>query len=159
MPATTLMDAIRVVKENERLASASYAKAARDLTNPLARELFEYLSAFEKYHLEKLTALEKSLQETGKYIHYDAQEFPLPPVFEIQAAEDPDKKSAMQIITEARKLEQQAQAAYNALAAGCTDAEGKDMFTHLAGDELKHYQLLTEVYWSLTNTGKWSWTR
>ena len=92
MVTSNLMDAIRVAKENERNASAKYAGAAENLHNPLATELFIQLSGFEKFHFEKLVALEKSLQENGEFIHYEGKEFPLPPVFEIKAAEEPDKK-------------------------------------------------------------------
>jgi rubrerythrin len=159
MVASTLMDAIRVAKENERIASESYAGAAKNLSNPLARELFAQLSEFEKYHLEMLTALEKSLQESGEFIQYKSKEFPLPPVFDIKAAKEPDKKSAMHVITEARELETQMQKAYASLAAQVPDGRGKDMFTKLAEEEHKHYLILNEAWWSMNDTGVWKWTR
>jgi hypothetical protein len=159
MSPSTLLDAIRVVKENERIASESYAESAKNLTNPFAKELFEQLSVFERFHLDKVTALEKSLQETGDYIHYEGMEFPLPPIFEIKAAEEPNKKSAMDVIVAARTLEEQSQKAYASLAAQCPDEQGKDMFSKLAEEERKHYLLLSDAFWSLNNTGKWRWSR
>ena len=63
-----LVDEIRIVKENERLAAETYANAAKQV-NSLGKELFVQLSKFEKFHNEKLTALEKSLKESGKFIH------------------------------------------------------------------------------------------
>ena len=159
MVTPTLMDAIRVAKENERIASESYAGAAENLNNPLAKELFTQLSKFEKFHLEKLTALEKSLQESGEFIQYEGKEFPLPPVFEIKAAKEPDKKSAMHVLTEARELESQMQKAYASLAAQVPDGRGKDMFNKLAEEEHKHYLILTEAWWSMNDTGEWKWTR
>ena len=44
MSTPSLLDAIRVVKENERLASSSYAEAAEKITNPNAeiKMVFEY---------------------------------------------------------------------------------------------------------------------
>ena len=36
-----LLDAIRVVKENERIATESYANAAQQIKNPLGKQLFE----------------------------------------------------------------------------------------------------------------------
>jgi rubrerythrin len=159
MVTSTLMDAIRVAKENEKVASESYDGAAKKLTNPLARELFVQLSQFEKYHLEKLTALEKSLQENGEFIQYEGQEFPLPPVFEIKAAKEPDKKSAMQVVTEARELETQMQKAYTSLATLAPDGLGKDMFNKLAEEEHKHFLILTDAWWSMNDTGEWKWTR
>jgi rubrerythrin len=158
MVTSTLMDAIRIAKENERIASESYAGAAVNLVNPIAKELFTQLSNFEKYHLEKLTALEKSLQETGEFIQYEWKEFPLPTVFEIKAAREPNKKSAMAVITEARELETQAQKAYTSLAAQAPAGRGKDMFTQLAEEEHKHYLILTEAWFSVNDTGEWKWT-
>ena len=159
MVTSTLMDAIRVAKENERNASESYAGAAKNLSNHLARELFMQLSEFEKYHLEKLTALEKSLQESGEFIQYEGKEFPLPPVFEIKAAKEPDKKSAMHVLTEARELESQMQKAYASLAAQAPEGRGKDMFNKLAEEEHKHYFILNAAWWSMNDTGEWKWTR
>jgi rubrerythrin len=159
MVTSTFMDAVRVAKENERIATESYASAAVNLVNPIAKELFIQLSEFEKYHLEMLTALEKSLQETGEFIQYEGKEFPLPPVFEIKAAKEPNKKSAMAVITEARELETQAQKAYASLAEQAPQGRGKDMFTRLAEEEHKHYLILTEAWFSINDTGEWKWTR
>jgi rubrerythrin len=159
MVASTFMDAIRVAKENERIASESYAGAAENLGNPLAKELFLQLSEFEKFHLEKLTALEKSLQDSGEFIRYEGKEFPLPPVFEIKAAQEPDKKSAMHVISEARELETQMRKTYASLADQAPDVRGKDMFTKLAEEEHKHYLILTEAWWSMNDTGAWKWSR
>jgi rubrerythrin len=159
MSTSTLMDAIRVAKENERIASESYTGAALKVRNPFARELFTQLSEFEKYHLEKLTALEKSLQESGEFIQYEGQGFPLPPVFEITAAKKPDQKSDMHIITEARELEEQMQRGYASLAAQAPDGPGKDMFNRIAEEEHKHWLILNDAWWSMNDKGEWKWTR
>lgn len=159
MNTPNLLDAIRVAKENEKNAYEKYADAARDLVNPIARQLFGQLSEFEKFHLEKLTALEKSFQETGKFILYEGKAFPLPPVFEIKAAEEPNKKSVMQIISEARELEKQAEETYASIANKCPDQEGKGMFNKLSSEERMHYKILSEAYWSLNQTGSWKWSR
>jgi rubrerythrin len=158
MVTSTFMDAIRVAKENERIASESYAEASKKLVNYLAKDLFVHLSEFEKFHLEKLTALEKSLQESGEFIQYEGKEFPLPPAFEITAAKEPETKSAMQVITEARELETRMQDAYTALAAMAPEGSGKDMFNRLAGEERKHFFLLNEAWWSLSDNGTWKWS-
>jgi rubrerythrin len=156
---TNLLDAIQVVKENEKNATEKYAEAAKGLVNPLARELFVQLSEFERFHLAKLTALEKSLQESGKYIQYKGRTFPLPPVFEIKAAEEPDKKSVMKIVSEAMELEKQAQETYASLAGECPDQEGMDMFNKLSSEEKIHLKILSEAYWSLNDSGTWKWSR
>jgi rubrerythrin len=156
---TNLLDAIRVVKENERKASKSYADAVEIIGNPLGKELFKKLSVFEQYHYERIAALEKSLVEKGDYINYEGKEFPLPPVFDIKAAEEPNRKSVMEIIYEARDLEKVAEKTYADLAAQIVDLQGHEMFLRLSEEEHMHYRLLTEALWSLNNSGVWKWPR
>jgi len=158
MTTTNLLDAIHVACENERIACESYANASKGLTNPLAKELFERLSEFEQYHFDRLTALEKSLKEGNDYIDYAGKEFPLPPIFEIPAAQEPQQKSVMKIISEARQLERQAQQAYADLANQIEDPQGQAMFKRLAEEEDIHYRILTEVYWNLNDRGIWKWS-
>lgn len=155
MNTTTLLDAIRVVKENERKASLSYAEASKNLWDPWGKELFAQLSQFEQFHFDKISALEKSLAESGKYIQYEGKEFPLPPLFDIKAADEPNKKSIMQIISEARELEQIAEKAYANLAEQITDVQGHDMFLKLSKEEHNHYLILEKAYWTLNNFGVW----
>jgi len=159
MSTPNLLDAIRVVKENERIASESYADAAQKMSNRMGKELFEQLSEFEKFHYEQLTALEKSLEENGNFINYEGKEFPLPPTFEIKAAEEPNQKSLMEIISEAKELEKQTEIAYANLATELTDPQGHEMFTRLSEEEHIHYRILTEAYWTLNNLGVWRFSR
>lgn len=159
MSTPNLLDAIRVVKENERIATESYANAAQQIKNPLGKQLFEQLSAFEQFHYEILTNLVKSLEEKGEYINYEGKEFPMPPIFVIKAAEEPGKKSAMGIVTAALELEKQAERAYADLAMQTTDPQGHEMFSRLSEEEHKHYRLLMKAYWTLNNLGTWTWSR
>jgi rubrerythrin len=156
---TNLLDAIRVVKENERIASQSYADAAKTIRHQMGKELFTQLSEFEKYHYERLTNLEKSLKEEGNFISYEGKEFPLPPTFEIKAAQEPNQKSVMKIISEAIDLEKQAEKAYIDLAAQLIDPQGHRMFIRLSEEEHNHYRILTEASWSLNDLGVWKWSR
>ncbi len=151
-----LLDAIRVAKENERIASERYADAA-NMLGQVGKELFMQLSEFEKYHYERITALEKSLEEKGDFIKYEGKAFPLPPIFEIKAAEEPNKKSTMQVITEALELEEQMERAYAKLAAQITDPQGHNIFIRLSEEEHNHYRILTRAYKSLKDTGVWKW--
>ena len=155
----SLLDAVRVVKENERIASASYASAAEKINNPFGKQLFEQLSEFENFHYEQLSALELSLQGTGNFLNYQGKEFPTPPTFEIKAAQDVDKKSDITIITEAMELEQQAEKAYADLAARIDNPQGYQMFKRLSEEEHNHYRILSEAYWTVNNLGTWKWSR
>ena len=157
MKAPSLLDSIRVVKENERIASESYLTASNEITNPIGKQIFLELSSFEKYHFEKLSGLEKSLEESGEYIEYEKREFLLPPIFGIKASENPQNKSVITILTQAIELEIQAETVYTDLAAQVSDPLGHKMFSRLAEEEHQHYRILREAYWTVTNLGAWKW--
>ena len=159
MITPNLLDAIRIVKENERIASESYDAAIREINNPSGKHLFKELSDFEKFHYEILTTLVKALEEEDEFINYEGREFPLPPIFEIKAAEEPNKKSVITIISQAIELEKQAEKAYSDLANQITDPRGHKMFNRLSEEEYKHYLILIEAYWTVTNLGVWKWVR
>lgn len=158
MSIPNLLDAIRAAKENERTASQSYAESVSKIKDPMGKKLFEELSAFEQHHYEQLTELEKSLEETGDYVNYKGREFPLPPVFEVKAAREPETKSIMKIISEAIELEQEAEKAYADLASQTMDQRGYEMFRRLSEEEHEHYILLQDAYWTLTNLGVWRYS-
>jgi rubrerythrin len=157
MDTPNLLDALRIVKENEKIASESYANAARKI-NTLGKRLFEQLSEFEQFHYERITALEKSLAEKGDFIHYEGKEFVLPPVLEIRFTEELEQKSILQIISEAIKFEKQSEKAYADLAEQLSDPQGRDMFIRLSKEERKHFDILTEAFWSINQTGVWKWS-
>lgn len=159
MSTPNLLDAVRVVKENERIASASYADASQRVGDPIGKELFKNLAEFENFHYEQLSALETSLEETGNYINYSGKEFPLPPKFEIEAVKELNKTSVMSIISAAMDLEKQAEQAYADLAIQTTDPLGYEMFSKLSDEEHKHYLILRDAYWTLNNRGTWRWSR
>lgn len=158
MSTTNLLDALRIVIENERLASDSYAKAALLITNPGAKQLFEELSKFEQFHFEQLSALETSLDETGDFFNYEGKEFPTPPIFEIKAAQEPNMKSVMKIISEAMGLEKEAEQEYANLALQAEDPQSYEMFRKISAEENIHWRILLDAYWTLTNLGTWTWS-
>jgi rubrerythrin len=154
-----LFDAIKIVKENERIAMDSYSEAAKKISNPWGKQLFQELSKFEQYHFERLSALEQSLKRKNDFINYVGREFPLPPIFEIKAAQEPNKKSVMDIISDALELEKQAEKSYAELASQVTNQQGHKMFLQLSKEEHAHYLILSDAYWNLTNLGEWRWSR
>lgn len=121
--------------------------------------MFEQLAAFENHHYQILTALETSLKESGEYVDYEGTEIPLPPIFTIKAAEEPNSKSVMKIITEAMELEKVAEETYADLALQCDEPKGYETFSKLSEEEHKHYQILRDAYWTLNNLGTWTWSQ
>lgn len=146
MNIPNLLEAIRAVKENERVASEFYANAAKKTGNPMGKDLFVKLSDFEKLHYLKVSALEKSLQENSGFIDYEGKAFPLPPMLAPKAAEEPNRQTVMSIISEAMDLEKQAEKAYGDLADQITDAQGHEMFRKLSEEEHNHFRILNEAY-------------
>jgi rubrerythrin len=155
METTSLLDAIRVAKENERTASDFYANAAKTTGSQLGRQLFEQLAVFEQYHYARITLLEQSLEETDNFIYYEGKELLLPPKLEPKAAEEPQHQTVVNIINQAIELEKEAEKAYADLAGKITDPTGHAMFSKLSEEEHKHYLILSEAYWSLTNLKTW----
>lgn len=159
MVTPSLLDAIKVAKENEQIASVSYREAAEEIQHSVGKRLFQELSDFERFHYEKLTELENSLIKEGKYINYEGREFPIPAVLEVRGAVEPGKKSVMTIIAQAIGLEETAKNMYADLAKKIDDPQGKDMFTRLAAEEYLHYRALIEAYWTVNNFGVWKWVQ
>jgi rubrerythrin len=151
----SLMDALRIAKDNEKAAAELYGRSATSAGNSNVRKLFEQLTEFEQMHYARLTELEKSLTDSGAFINYDGTDFVVPPDMVIKVPELPDKASTMTIISKAADLETRAESAYRKLAAMTTDVRGHQMFDRLADEEHKHYLTLKEVYWALNNLGKW----
>ena len=158
MNTPSLLDAIRIVKENEKLAAETYANAAQKVST-LGKELFIQLSEFEKFHYEKLTALEKSLEQSGKFINYEGRAMILPPKLEIKFAEVPEHKSLMEIITEAKKIEKLTEKTYGDLAEQIDDPQGHAMFVKLSEEEHMHYLILSDAFWSLNQNADWVYKR
>jgi rubrerythrin len=151
----TLRDAIQIAKAAEQKAADLYADAAHQTPNPLAQELFEKLAEFERHHYDKLVRLEKSLREEGAFIEYEGREMDFPTSGEVKSIEEPDRKSAMAIITMAIDIEQEAEKRYATLAKQTSDPDGRSMFEQLAKEEHSHYLILSDAYWSLNDRGVW----
>jgi rubrerythrin len=157
MKTTSLLDSVRVVKDNEKKAAEFYADAAEKTGSAASRELFGELVKFENYHYHWLTLLEKSLKEKGSTISYEGREFSLPPVLEPKVAEEPRCQTVLDIINRAMELEREAEKAYSDLAAEITDPQGRAMFKKLSAEERNHFRILQEASWSLENTKAWRW--
>ena len=157
MKTTSLLESIHVVRENEKRVAEFYADAAEKTGSPAGRELFGELVKFENFHFHWLTVLEKSLKEKGDYIFYEGRQFPLPPVIEPTAAEEPRHQSVLDIIERARQLERQSEKAYSDLAREITDPQGRAMFKKLAGEERNHFRILEEASLGLEHSKAWRW--
>jgi len=151
----SLQDALQIAKAAEQKAADLYADAAQKTANPLAQELFNKLAEFEHHHYDKLVNLEESLRENGAFIDYEGPEIKLSTSGEVKRIEEPNRKSAMAIITMAIDIEQEAEKRYTELADQTSDPDGRLMFEQLAEEEHNHYLILSDAYWSLNDRGVW----
>ena len=158
MEKTSLLEAIRIVKENEKTAADFYANAAKKAGHQAGKDLFTQLSEFEQFHYAKLTLLEKSLGEKGEFVSYEGRrEFPVPPKLGPKPVDEPNHQTVINTINQAMELEKLAERAYADLAAQISDQQGHDMFIRLSEEEHKHYRILNDAYWSLSNLQGWRW--
>ncbi len=150
--------AVKVALEAEKEAYQTYSKLAKKTKNPKGREMFQQLSEFEINHFNKLKALLKSLQEKGEWILYEGTT--------LKKKSIPDKGlkpkgqeqlTDMDALKIAIREEKKAQAYYRSMVELTSDSRGKDMYKRLANEEALHEKVLNDQYYSVQNTGLWSW--
>jgi rubrerythrin/DNA-directed RNA polymerase subunit RPC12/RpoP len=153
------LKAIRVAMEAEKNAYQAYARAAKMTKNPKGKEMFQQLSEFEVNHYTKLKDLLKSLQEKGEWILYAGTSLKKKKI-PLKAATPPkgqEQLTDMDALKIGIREEKKAEAYYRSMAELAKDPRGKDMYKRLAEEESLHEKILNDQYYSLHNTGVWSW--
>ena len=152
------LKAIGVAIEAEKEAFQGYSKAAKRTKNPKGRDMFQQLSEFEMNHYQKLTGLLKSLQEKGEWILYGGTSLKKKSIpLKMEKPKGHEQLTDMDALKIAIREEKKALAYYRSLAELTRDPRGKDMYRRLADEESLHEKLLNDQYYSLHNTGLWSW--
>jgi rubrerythrin len=150
--------AIQVAIEAEKNAYQTYSKAAKKTKNPKGRDMFEQLSEFEMNHYQRLKTLLQSLQEKGEWILYQGATLKKKTIpFKMQKPKGQEQLTDMDALKIAVREEKKAHAYYRSMAELTKDPRGKDMYKRLADEEALHEKLLNDQYYSLHNTGVWSW--
>ena len=150
--------AVKVAMEAEMNAYQAYSKAAKKTINPKGGDMFRQLSEFEMNHYQKLKDLLKSLQEKGEWILYDGTTLKRKAIpLKIGKPNGQEQLTDMDALKIATREEKKAQAYYRSMAELTGDPRGRDMYKHLASEEALHEKLLNDQYYSLHNTGLWSW--
>jgi len=152
------LKAIEIALKAEKEASQFYAKAAKMTKNPKGKDMFQQLSEFEMNHYNRLKELSRSLREKGEWMLYSGtslrkKSIPLK-MDKLQGKEQLTDMDALRI---AIKEEKKAQAYYRLTAELTMDPRGRDMYKRLADEEALHEKVLNDQYYSLHNTGIWSW--
>jgi len=152
------LKAIRVAIEAEKEAFQAYSKAAKRTKNPKGRDMFQQLSEFEMNHFQKLTGLLKSLQEKREWILYQGTSLKKKTIpLKMEKPKGNEQLTDMDALKIAVREEKKALAYYRSLAELTRDPRGRDMYKRLADEESLHEKLLNDQYYSLHNTGLWSW--
>jgi rubrerythrin len=152
------LKAIRAGMEAEKEAYQTYLKAAKKKRNPKGREMFKQLSEFEMNHYQKLKELLISLEKKGEWILYSGTSFKRNPVsMKIEKMKGSEQLTDLDALKIAVREEKKAQAYYRSMAELTKDPRGKDMYKRLANEEALHEKVLNDQYYSLHNTGIWSW--
>ena len=150
--------AVRVAMEAEKEAHQFYAKAAKQTKNPRGKEMFQQLSEFEMAHYQRLKDLLKSLSEKGEWLLYSGTSLKKK---RIPLKSDPikgqEQLNDMDALKIAVREEKMAGNFYRSMAELTKDPRGKDMYRRLAEEEELHEKILNDQYYSLHNTGIWSW--
>ncbi len=150
--------AIRVAMEAEKDAYQNYSKAAKKTKNPKGKDMFQQLSEFEMNHYQKLKELLKSLQEKGEWILYSGTSLKKKTIpLKVEKAKGQEQLTDMDALKMAIREEKKAQTYYRLMAELAKDPRGRDMYKRLADEEALHEKVLNDQYYSLHNTGVWSW--
>ncbi len=152
------IEIVRVAMEAEKDAYQAYSKAAKKTTNPKGRDMFQQLSEFEMNHYQKLKELLKSLQEKGEWTLYEGTSLKKKIIsLKTQKPKGQEQLTDMDALKIAIREEKKSQAYYRSMAELTKDPLGRDMYKRLANEEALHERLLNDQYYSLHNTGLWSW--
>jgi rubrerythrin len=150
--------AVRVAMEAEKEAYQTYSKAAKMTKNPRGKDMFQQLSEFEMNHYQRLKGLLKSLEEKGEWILYKGTSLKKKKIpLKTEKTKGQEQLTDLDALKIAIREEKKAQVYYRSLAELTKDPKGKDMYKRLAGEEEIHEKLLNDQYYSLHNTGIWSW--
>lgn len=150
--------AVRVAMEAEKEAHQAYAKAAKMTKNPRGKDMFQQLSEFEMNHYQKLKGLLKSLEEKGEWVLYEGTSLKKKKIpLKTEKPKGQEQLTDLDALKIAIREEKKARNYYLSLVELTKDPRGKDMYKRLAGEEELHEKLLNDQYYSLHNTGIWSW--
>ena len=150
--------AVKMAMEAEKEAYQTYLKAAKKTINPKGRDMFQQLSEFEMNHYQKLKDLLKSLQEKGEWILYEGTSLKKKTIpLKTQKPKGQEQLTDMDALKIAIREEKKALAYYRSMADLTKDPRGRDMYKRLTNEEAFHEKILNDQYYSLHNTGLWSW--
>jgi rubrerythrin len=144
----TSLEALCVAIYNEQSAFDFYTKLSDTIKNPSGKEKFKFLASDEKRHRELLKKYYTKISG-GKEFSFDPDK-----VKTIQV-EVKDNTTAYEALDIGIKAEEEAYEFYQRSAESSKDPETKKMFSMLAGEEDKHYNVLMAEKQALIDQFYW----
>jgi rubrerythrin len=150
------MNAIEIAKKMETDAISFYTEAARKTKYPAGKKMFETITVDEKRHLEMVTKLLKGLDFQIQDVHPIKN---IRTVFEKMKDEMMQKVEATSDELEAFKIAMQMEKEgldfYRTLVLQAKTEKERLLFEKLAGEEQQHYDIFSNTYNFLSDTGNW----
>jgi rubrerythrin len=150
------MNALEMAKKMERDAILFYREAAQKTKYPAGKKMFLTIVEDEKRHLEMITQIIKGLHVTVKDVSPMKS---IKSVFETLKDEMMKKvevtNDEMEAFKIAMKMEQEGMAFYQKTLAQATKAKEKALLEQLIREEKQHYEIFSNTYQFLENTGNW----
>jgi rubrerythrin len=150
------MNTLEMAVKMEKDAISFYEEAAKKTKYPVGKKMFAAVVEDEKRHLEIITRIIKGLHITDKDVSpmknvksvFDGMKNDM--MKKVEAV--PDEMDAFKI---AMKMEQEGVEFYkNALTKATTEKE-KTLLERLIQEEKEHYEIFSNTYQFLANTGSW----
>jgi len=152
------LKAVNMAMEAEKQAYQFYSNAVKKTKNPKGKDMFQQLFEFEMNHYQRLKELSKSLAEKGEWILYSGTTLKKKTIpLKGEKMKGQEQLTDMDALKMAIREEKKAQTLYQSMAGLATDPRGRDMYKRLAEEEALHEKVLNDQYYSLHNTGVWSW--
>jgi rubrerythrin len=150
------MNAIEIAIKMETDAIKFYTEASQKTKNPVGKQMFLTIVEDEKRHLETLTQIFKGLNITVQDVSPMEN---IRTVFEsmkngmISRVEATmDELDAFKI---AMQMEKESVEFYKKAAAGAKTEKEKTLFERLIKEEQEHYNIFSNTYFFLSDTGSW----
>lgn len=150
------MDALELAMKMETDAISFYTEAARKTRYPAGKKMFQTIAEDEKRHLEMISQVIKGLGVTPKEVSPLGN---IKTVFEALKDEMMQKVEAttdeLEAFKIAMKMEREGKAFYEKTLSQVKTEKEKALFERLIREEQQHYEIFSNTYQFLSDTGNW----
>ena len=150
------MDALELAMKMETDAITFYTEAARKTKYPAGKKMFQTITEDEKRHLEMIAQIVKGLNITHKDVSPVKN---VKTVFESMKDEMMHKVEAtadeLEAFKIAMQMEKEGMEFYKKTLAGAKKEKEKALLERLIQEEQQHYELFSNTYQFLADTGNW----